>query len=355
MSLGPLGAGVSRRRLDLLVSSMSARGRAISVGPRVVRILREGGWDVQVTVTTPDDDPTDVARAMATPTGQVGGSALVRPLVGALGGDGYISTVAQGLADTAAVLVPLPGGRGNDLCRAVGAGADPFGRARALADLGLVGAGSVGGGSDGDLPGDLAGDCAPDRPVDRAGDLPAGRVRGLDGIWVEDIDEGAPRRLVLGVISFGLEAWANIIANESRFRSGPLAYAYGALAAPLRFHQADFVAEVDGERLDMGGWALSVSNSGCIGGGIRVVPSSDPFDGELEVFHVGRMPLRAALPILARVVATRGAEDPAVDIRPARELLVTEPAGMPAMADGDRVGTIPMRLAVAPSVVDVLV
>ena len=350
MSLGPLGAAISRRHLHLLVSSMSARGRAISVGPRVVRILREGGWDVQVTVTTPDDDPTSVAHrlgdgASGDPTDP--SSARTRPpvpesgpaLVGALGGDGYISAVAEGLAGTGGVLVPLPGGRGNDLCRAIGAGADPVARARSLAGLGLLGAG------------------------EGQSDLPAERLRGLDGIWVQEAgegvderaDEGDPHRLVLGVVSFGLEAWANIIANGSRLRSGPLAYAYGALAAPIRFHQADFRAVLDGVPHDMGGWALSVSNSGCIGGGIRIVPSSDPFDGVLEAFHVGHMPLRAALPVLARVVAKRDAEDPAVEVLSVHEMVVTEPVGMPAMADGDQVGTIPLRISVAPAVVDVLI
>lgn len=331
MTLGPLGAAVSRRHLHVLVSSMSARGRAISVGPRVVRILRAGGWQVDVTVTTPGDDPSAVARALGSRTVHEGGAGPV--LVAALGGDGYVAAVAQGLAGTGAVLVPLPGGRGNDLCRAVGVGSDPLARARALAGLGLAGPGE-------------------DPSV-----LPEGRVRPLDGIWVRDGvgDEGGPARLVLGVVSFGLDAWANLIANTSRLRSGPLAYAYGALAAPIRFHQADFRAEVDGLPLDMGGWALSVSNSGMIGGGIHIVPSSDTSDGTLEVFHVGHMPLRAALPILARVVLSRDATDPAIEVGPAREVRVTEPVGMPAMADGDQVGTVPLSMRIAPEVVDILV
>lgn len=359
MSLGALGQAVSQRHLSLLVSSLSARGRALSVGPRVVRILREGGWRVDVHVTTPDEDPTEIARSLAAASsgGAVasGRSPSVAPasceapadapvpspapgrggvaLVGALGGDGYISAVAQGLADSDAVLVPLPGGRGNDLCRAVGAGADPVGRARSLAALGLVG-----------------------QDEDPAL-LPPGRRRCLDGIWVgsSDADEGDRGRLVLGVVSFGLEAWANIIANESRLRSGPLAYAYGALAAPMRYRPADFRVLIDGVEHDMGGWALSLSNSGCIGGGIRVVPSSDPCDGQLELLHVGRMPLRRALPILARIVLSRDAEDPAVEVTAVREVLVAGPVGMPAMADGDRVGTLPLCVRIAAGVVDLLV
>ena len=45
----------------LLVSSMSAGGRSVRLGPRIVRILRGGGWEVAVRLTTPGDDPAAIA------------------------------------------------------------------------------------------------------------------------------------------------------------------------------------------------------------------------------------------------------------------------------------------------------
>ena len=54
------GHGV-RRSILLLVSSMSAGGRSVRLGPRIVRILRSGGWEVAVRLTTPGDDPAALA------------------------------------------------------------------------------------------------------------------------------------------------------------------------------------------------------------------------------------------------------------------------------------------------------
>ena len=108
-----------RRSVLLLVSSMSAGGRSVRLGPRIVRILRSGGWEVAVRLTTPGDDPAALA-------GQVAADAIVA----ALGGDGYLSAVARGCHESGAIFAPMPGGRGNDLCRALGIGTDPLARAR---------------------------------------------------------------------------------------------------------------------------------------------------------------------------------------------------------------------------------
>ena len=116
--MGASGASGARRSILLLVSSMSAGGRSVRLGPRIVRILRGGGWEVAVRLTTPGDDPAAIAG------GVVAGS-----IVAALGGDGYLSAVARGCHESDAIFAPLPGGRGNDLCRALGIGTDPLARA----------------------------------------------------------------------------------------------------------------------------------------------------------------------------------------------------------------------------------
>ncbi len=332
--------------LTVLVSSMSARGRSLRVGPRVCRILRSGGWHVDVRVTTSDHDPSAVAASVST------------RYVAALGGDGYLAAIAQGLAGTGAVMVPIPGGRGNDWCRAIGAGPEPVARAEALAPLGAA-------------------------PPEQA----ASRIRPMDGMWVDEgfvgedgdgdarggDDDGAgrdgagrdgrsggaealprPRRLALGVVSLGLDAWANKLANESNLRSGPLAYGWGAVTSPAHFHGAPFRARIDGAEQDLPGWVFSVSNSGFIGGGVHVVPSSDPSDGVLELFRVDQVPLRRVVPAVVQVVALRHADHPLVHTSPARSVDILGPAGLPAMADGDVIGHLPLHVEVAPGVVRVL-
>lgn len=314
-----MGASGARRSILLLVSSMSAGGRSVRLGPRIVRILRGGGWEVAVRLTTPGDDPAVIAG------GVVAGS-----IVAALGGDGYLSAVARGCHESDAIFAPLPGGRGNDLCRALGIGTDPLARARSLARLGLTS----------DEAGALSSDSL------------TSRVRPLDGMWVRS-REGV--RLALGVVSIGLDARANILANESSLTSGPLAYGYGAFAALASHEPTDIVATVDGRERNMSGWIASVSNSGRFGGGITLVDSSDMNDGILEVCHVGPLPLSRALPVLASVVAGRAKTHPAIDVESARVVSFAAPVGTIAMADGDRVASIPFTVDVAPGVVSVLV
>lgn len=316
-----------RRSILLLVSSMSAGGRSVRLGPRIVRILRGGGWEVAVRLTTPGDDPSAIA-------GGVGADSIV----GALGGDGYLSAVARGCHESGALFVPMPGGRGNDLCRALHVGTDPLARARDLAQLGFVHA----------ARGDEAG-----VGISRScSDGLEERVHPLDGMWVRS-REGV--RLALGIVSIGLDARANVLANESSVTSGPLAYGYGAFAALASHEPVDVVATVDGRERNMSGWIASVSNSGCFGGGITLVDSSDMSDGIVEVCHVGSLSVVRALPILARVVAGRAKNHPAIEVESARVVSFAAPEGMVAMADGDRVASIPFTVDVAPGVVSVLV
>ena len=303
----------------LLVSSMSAGGRSVRLGPRIVRILRGGGWEVAVRLTTPGDDPAAIAGGVAA------GS-----IVAALGGDGYLSAVARGCHESDALFVPMPGGRGNDLCRALGVGTDALVRARRLAPLGL----------------------SSDEAGASSSDSLASRVRPLDGMWVRSRD-GV--RLALGIVSIGLDARANILANESSLTSGPLAYGYGAFAALASHEPAEIVATVDGVERNMSGWIASVSNSGRFGGGITLVESSDMSDGVLEACHVGPLSVARALPVLAKVVAGRAKNHPAIEVESARVVSFAAPAGMVAMADGDRIASIPFTVDVAPGVVSVLV
>lgn len=309
---GPRGTSPGTPSMHLLVSSMSARGRAVEVGPAVVRALRHGGWTVHAQVTTSDDDPTSVAAAS--------GAAYVA----ALGGDGYVAAIAEGVHDTDSVLIPIPGGRGNDLCRSLGLGVDPVARARSLAGLPASGEEAL-----------------------------AERTTPLDGVWVERWD--GSRRLALGIVSLGLDAWANRLANETWIPSGPLAYAWGALKATVAFRGAEFRAVVDGAERDLGGLVLSVSNSGYFGGGVNIVPASDPTDGRLELLHVPRVSLLRALPALVSVLAQRQSEHPLVEVTPVESVDITAPLGMPAMADGDHIGDVPLHLGVAAGVVRALV
>lgn len=313
-----LGAGsVPERALTLLVSSASARGRALLQGREITRILRAGGWAVHVKVTTGD---SDVVFEAANCKG---------PLLGAIGGDGYLTAAARGCMESGAVLLPFPGGRGNDLCRSLGIGASAVGWAKTLAET----------------------------PTDEV----LGWTGPLDAMEVAS-KEGTQR--VLGILSLGIDATACVVANDSHFRLGSLAYAWGTVAGYLgKFKPVHVKGSIEPPPsdptqqeipLDEYAWLCSVSNTGWFGGGINILPQSRTDDGILEIISVSDLSRLRALPKLAKVLLKRGLDDPSVSVYTGVRVDLQGPRGLVAMADGDFVGTLPLSLTAVPGALSVI-
>lgn len=325
----------SQPKLKLFVSALSGKGRALRRAPKVAALLRSQGWNVDVRVTHRSDDPAALAAA------------CTNHWVAVLGGDGYIARIATQVGARGGVVLPLPGGRGNDLCRCLGIGTDAVAHVRSLPTASQI--------------------CA-----EGAGEHP--RIRGVDAMQVralngvnegqdatgqrpaspaKDLEENPAQ--VLGIVSFGLDALANQIANDTSFASGTLAYAWGALRALQQFQPTTMEIEVDGERKRIRGWLVSVSNSGWFGGGINIVPSSNPSDGRLELLTVDPVPKRHAIRVLARVLAMRKVDDPILHVEEVSSVKILDSAGLVAMGDGDQVGEGPLEISVSPEVFRVFV
>ncbi|MDT7573313.1 MAG: hypothetical protein QOE05_3487, partial [Actinomycetota bacterium] len=98
------------RRLQLIVNPTAGRGRASKLLPAVEAALRSAGHDLVVTPTRSLEHADELVNA-----------ALADDRVAvAMGGDGIVGRVAGGVASAGGVMGVLPGGRGNDFCRAAG-------------------------------------------------------------------------------------------------------------------------------------------------------------------------------------------------------------------------------------------
>ena len=325
----------SQPKLKLFVSALSGKGRALRRAPKVAALLRSQGWNVDVRVTHRSDDPAALAAA------------CTNHWVAVLGGDGYIARIATQVGARGGVVIPLPGGRGNDLCRCLGIGTDAVAHVRSLPTASQICAEGAGEhprirGVDAMQVRALNGE---DEGQDVAGQRPASPATGL---------EENPAQ-VLGIVSFGLDALANQIANDTSFASGTFAYAWGALRALQQFQPKTMEIEVDGERKRIRGWLVSVSNSGWFGGGINIVPSSNPSDGRLELLTVDPVPKHHAIRVLARVLAMRKADDPILHVEEVTSVKILDSAGLVAMGDGDQVGEGPLEISVSPRVFRVFV
>jgi YegS/Rv2252/BmrU family lipid kinase len=233
------------RRLQLIVNPTAGRGRARKLLPDVEAALRGAGHDLVVTPTRSLEHADElVAAALADSRVAV-----------AMGGDGIVGRVAGAVAAAGGLMAVLPGGRGNDFCRAAG---------------------------------------IPLKAVTACEVLATGEERAVDLGYVGDT-------AFVGIASIGFDSAVQERVITSRLPLGDLIYLYGSLAAVARWRPATFTCRLDGQPLTVTGWSVAVSNSGMYGGGMRLVPESSLEDGLLDVVTTSTTTKRTFLRALPKV------------------------------------------------------
>ncbi|MCH8613280.1 diacylglycerol/lipid kinase family protein [Arsenicicoccus dermatophilus] len=285
------------RRAVLVVNPVAGRGRALRLSAPVADVLRGHGWSVQVVVSRDEDHATATAAA-----------AGADQVVVSLGGDGLHRLLALGCLDGGAALAPLPGGRGNDLVRALGLPTDPLAAARALG-----------------------------RPGERR--LDVGEVDG---------------RPFLGVATVGIEGAAGRHANSARLLRGSSVYVWGAVRALVEHRPVPLRVTVDGVGADLLLHGLSVGQSGRHGGGIRACPDAELDDGLLDVTALQACSVPRLVALLLRAFGGDHVRDPWVSTGRGRVVRVEGPP-LTVHADGEHVGVLPATVTVRPAALRVLV
>jgi YegS/Rv2252/BmrU family lipid kinase len=287
------------RRLQLIVNPTAGRGRARKLLPSVEAALRGAGHDLVVTQTRSLEHADELVT-----------SAIAADRVAvAMGGDGIVGRVAGGVAAAGGLMGVLPGGRGNDFCRAAG------------------------------IPLDA---------VEACNVLAGGEERAVDLGYVGD-------RAFVGIASIGFDSAVQERVITSRLPLGDLVYLYGSLATVARWRPARFTCRIEGEPMEMTGWSVAVSNSGMYGGGMRLAPDASLEDGLLDVVLTSTTNRRTFLRALPKVFKGTHVDEPSVTVRTATtvELVATEPAYR-VFADGDPIGSLPCTVSVRPGALRVL-
>jgi YegS/Rv2252/BmrU family lipid kinase len=290
----------ARRTICLIVNPAAAGGRPERLLPNVARALDAHGLQHRVERTRSLEHAAELARAAAA----VGETAV------AFGGDGLIGAVAGALKDSDAILGMLPGGRGNDLARALGISLDPVAACQVLA---------------------------------------AGVLRPLD------LGE-AGGRTFFSIASCGFDSEANRIANRARLIRGNLVYTYGALRALATWRPATFTVTLDQEPpRTIVGYTIAAANSKTYGGGMRMAPDASLVDGLLDVVMVGHVSKLRFLRLLPSVFKGEHVKQAAVQVARAQEVRVAADRPFTMYADGDPIAELPVTVRVLPGAVRTLV
>lgn len=318
---GPTPGEGARRAasIALVVNPAAAKGRAEALLPQVAGRLRDTGHPVEIFLSRSPDEAAELVERAASSGVDV---------LAVMGGDGMAHLGLNAVAEHAAAhpdgpplaLGLVPAGTGNDLARSLGLDPDDIATATAALAGGSTRAVDL-----------LRVSRAPvsDTPHDAVGD-----------------------RWVGSVLATGFDALVNARANRMRRPRGAARYTVAALAELRTFRPLTYALVVDGVSRDLEAMLVAVGNTSTYGGGLRICPSADPYDGwlDLTIIHpVGRAKL---LQLLPQMRSGRFASDPCVEQLRARTVQVAHGAGL-AYGDGEELGTTPLTATSVPGAIQV--
>lgn len=289
--------------VGVILNPRANAGRALRLLPKLAAALTATGRPYRIHVTAAPGDATDAARRFA-------GVGL--PLVLAVGGDGTINEVVNGLiGQTSSRLGIVPAGRGADFMRTLG------GPRRPLRDLaGLL--------------------AAPPRLID---------------LGLATFGDGATRVFV-NVAGVGFDAEVARRAARSRLPGRHPPYLAALAGALVGYRNQAMSVEVGEKRMAGTMRAVVVANGRFFGGGFQIVPGAALDDGLLDlalIGDIGRLDLLRTVPSLYRGEHTGHHH---YRHRPVCSVHVSAPAASRVLVrvelDGELAGFAPVTLSVLP-------
>lgn len=254
--------------------------------------LRLRGWQVDEHVTTGRGDAETAARQMA----QHGYTAVI-----AVGGDGTVNEVTNGLAGSSTALAVIPAGTANVWAHEV-----------------------------------------------RLPRHPAAVARLLDQGDVHEIDLGvANGRHFLLMASLGVDSIVvSAISPWAKRTFGRAAYVTRGVREAILFPAVDAEITVDGHRVAVELLMMVLGNTRSYGGALKIANRAVADDGRLDAVLYGGSGVPRIVGYLARTFIGKHVSAPGALYRLAKTVSVRTAVPLPVQADGDVVGETPVNFAV---------
>jgi diacylglycerol kinase (ATP) len=282
----------------VVVNPAAGKGRALRVWRRAQAAL-EG--DYQCVTTEYPGHACELAAA-------AGRDGIQRVI--AVGGDGTVSEVANGVASTSFTeLAIIPAGTGDDCARNLGIPTDP----RAAARLALSGVA---------------------RPID------LGEIQTPEGT-----------RYFLNVAGLGFDAEAVWRVNHLPgwlALGGTLPYVLGVLQTLGQYRSPRIRLSLEQCTLDKPVFVVAVANGARYAGGMRIAPDAVVDDGLFDVCVVGALARRQVLGLLPKMYSGGHRGHAAVEFWRCDELRAESAAHVRCQADGELVGALPATFKIHP-------
>jgi YegS/Rv2252/BmrU family lipid kinase len=233
-------------------------------------------------------------------------------LLVAVGGDGTVNEIANGIAGVDVELAVIPRGTGWDFARTYGIPR----RLEQAVEVALHGR-------------------------TREVDLGRARYRAWDGVGRES--------LFANIASAGMSGAIAKRANEtSKALGGKASYLWATLAVFARWRNGDVRVRVDDQEHSGRMHDVVVANGRYFGGGMKICPEAEPDDGRFDVLLIGDLTKRDLLLTLPKTYRGTHLPHPKATLLQGASVEVEAPEPLPVELDGEQPGTTPARFEVMP-------
>ena len=280
--------------IHVLINQLARRGKGAKAANLIFRCLDELGVDYTL---VPGKTLLEVKNNLQELVDQGAERILVA------GGDGIIHHAIQSIATTDTVLGIIPIGTGNDFCRAL---------------------------------------AIPTR-IEEAVTASLEEPASIDLLKVND-------RWVASVMTFGFSSDVNVRAERMRWPTGPSRYTVSTLTSLRSLSSQTVNFSIDDTFFEREVSLWNIANTSDFGGGMKIAPLANPFDGIANLTLVSKVGRFELLRFFRRVFSGSHMSHPKVEGLEGKRI-VLETAGLGLWADGEFIGESPAIIDLVPNAI----
>ena len=294
-----------------VMNPVAGKGAARKAVAALERLLRASDLSFEIVSTEYPGHATALARAAST------------PIVVAVGGDGTVNEVANGLVGSSKVMGIIPTGSGNDFVKSIGI---PRNLRKAL-------------------------DVLKRRVVRKidVGCVSCGKTQNGSTTY-------APERYFVNGIGTGFDAEVAQRVSQIRRLTGTLLYLTAVLQTLGVYKAPYFRISADGRQSEGKRLLIATGNGKCAGGGFYLTPDADVSDGMLDLCMIEDVNLARILRLIPAVMRGKPVHDPHVAYERAAKIKLESPDTFCVHADGEVIGrgVNAVRMEVLPGALTVI-
>ena len=291
-------------RTKFIINPNSSRGRAKNKIKHIEEYIKTLGSDFSIDFTKKPKHTTEIARKAADENFEI---------VVAVGGDGTVHEVINGIYGTNSSLGIIPIGAGNDISTCLGIPQKDIKKAIDIINIGKT------------------------KKID------LGKING---------------EYFAGVAGTGFDTMVVDFAFKHRNLLkllGSLFYIYGVYNVLIRFKPILFKLITKDNTIEKKAMTIAVGNSWMYGGGMKVVPDAKLDDGLFDVCIVEEISKLEFLKVFPRVFSGTHITHPAVKIFRTDFLRIESNRKISVQADGEIIKSLPVNFEIIPKALNAIV